>query len=172
MKKIRRVIGITLGTAFLIIGCQKSEVVSDFTGNETTYSLQQGSQYNISGTITFKERKDGNITGVISLTGTDGDVKYPVHLHKGDISTPDADVALLMNPVTGSTGKSETIFNKLSDESTITYQGLVAMKACIKIHLGDVGTERNTILAAGNIGSASTQGTSGGRLGIAVCKSE
>jgi hypothetical protein len=172
MRKIRGVITVVLGTAFFTIGCQKSEVVSQFTGNETTYALQQASQYAITGTVTFKERKDGQVTGVISLSGISGDVKYPVHLHLGDIATPDANVALLMNPVQGSTGKSETTFGALSDESSIDYQKLVSLQACVKIHLGDVGSARNTVLAAGNIGSASTETVSGGRLGVAVCKSE
>lgn len=66
------------------MGCQKSEVVSEFTGNETTYSLQPGAQFAISGTVTFKERKGGKIDGFIQLSGTDGDAKYPVHLHLGD----------------------------------------------------------------------------------------
>lgn len=153
-------------------GCQKSDVVSEFTGNQTTYDLQQGSQYAVSGTVIFKERKDGRITAVIQLTGTEGDIKHPVHLHLGDISKPGADVALLMSPVQGKTGRSETTFNALTDESVIDYQKLTALPACIKIHLGDTGPARDIILAAGNIGSSFTNSPAGGRLGISVCKSE
>jgi hypothetical protein len=167
MKKL----GGALILAVLALGCQKNEAVSEFTGNETTYSLQQGSQFDVAGTIIFKERKDGKISASIALTGTNGDAKYPVHLHLGDISTPGADVALLMNPVAGKTGKSETVFNQLADESSIDYNRLKSMQACIKIHLGDTGADRDVILAAGNIGSA-VSSNSGGRLGVSVCKSE
>jgi len=157
----------------LMAGCQKSDVVSDLTGNETTYALQQGSQYTVSGSIVFRERKDGKINAVIQLSGTDGDSKYPVHLHLGDITTTGADVALLMTPVTGKNGKSETIFNQLADESTITYNQLIGMNACVKIHLGDTGTARDIILAAGNIGVAISKTNSGGRSGgVSLCKSE
>ena len=158
--------------AILAVACQKSEVVSEFTGNETTYDLQPGAQFTINGTITFKERKDGKIDASIQLNGTDGNGKFPVHLHLGEISKPGADIALLMNPVGGKTGYSETVFNKLSDESSITYQQLTQLQACIKIHLGDVGADRDVILAAGNIGSAAANPLSGGRLGVAPCKSE
>ena len=38
-------------TVFTMVtwGCQKSEVVSEFTGNEATYSLQQGSAFSCKG---------------------------------------------------------------------------------------------------------------------------
>ena len=49
--------GLFLGIA-LLTACQKSEVVSEFTGSQTTYALQAGSSYPISGTVTFQERKD------------------------------------------------------------------------------------------------------------------
>ena len=172
MKKLSLGLLIALGTTILFVSCQQSEVVSEFTGNEVTYALQQGSQLAVSGTVVFKERKDGKISATIALTGTDGDASFPVHLHLGDISTQKADIALLMNPIPGKTGKSETIFNKLSDESAIDYQQLTQMNACIKIHLGDTGPDRDIILVAGNIGAATTQTPAGGRLGIAVCKSE
>jgi hypothetical protein len=158
--------------AIALLGCQKSEVVTSFTGNEATYALQPGSAYAVTGTIVFKERKDGQVTAVVQLTGTDGDSKLPVHLHLGDISKPGQDIALLLNPVMASTGKSETTFNKLSDESTIDYSKLSSLLACIKIHRGETGADRDIILAAGNIGAAVAQPASNGRAGVAVCKSE
>lgn len=157
----------------LMAGCQKSEIVSELTGTETTYALQPGSQYAVSGSVVFQERKDGKINAIVELSGIDGDAKYPVHLHLGDITTTGADVALLMNPVLGKTGKSETTFNRLADESTINYQRLVQMNACVKIHLGDTGPSRDVILVAGNIGTAVANANSGGRIGGAsLCKSE
>ena len=88
------------------------------------------------------------------------------------LARPGADVALLMNSVLGKTGKSETTFNRLADESAIDYKMLTDLDACIKIHLGDTGAYRDIILAAGNIGSAFSKANPGGRSGIASCKSE
>ena len=168
MKKISGAIML----AIISLACQKNDAVSEFTGNETTYSLQPGSQFAVNGTVVFKERKDGKISASISLKGTDGDAKYPVHLHLGDLTTPAADIALLMSPVAGKSGLSETTFNKLADESSINYSQLTSLQACVKIHLGDTGADRDVILAAGNIGASVAATNPGGKLGVSVCKSE
>lgn len=162
----------SLGLLVLIVSCRESEQTSAFTGNETTYSLAQASAYKVTGAVTFKERKDGATTVEVNLKGTEGEIRYPVHLHLGDIATPSADVAALINPVYGKTGKSETILSQLADESTITYASLVKLNACIKVHLSDRGAERDIILAAGNIGIAATNSLTNGRVGIAPCKSK
>lgn len=165
--------GILMLCAWLV-ACQPENkaVTSSYTGNETTYDLQPASAFAVSGTITFKQRKDGKVTAVVQLNGTSGDRKHPVHLHRGDITTADADVALLLNPVLGSSGISETTFNMLADESPISYDQLTDLAASIKIHLGDVGDDRNVILVAGNIGSSFAKAKPTGRQGIATCKSE
>jgi hypothetical protein len=156
------------------IGCQETEPISksDFTGKETVYSLDQGSSYPVNGTVTFKERVDGTTSIAVILTGTEAGLEHPVHLHLGDISSPGADVAALLNPVVGKTGGSETHLSQLADESPISYSDLAALKACIKIHLASSGPDRDIILAGGNIGAAFTQAVTGGRLGIGICKSE
>lgn len=154
-----------------LYGCQESQTVSDLTGNEVTYALQQTSDYNVNGTVTFKEKRDGSSIILINLRGTDGNVKLPVHLHMGDISAPDAEVAALLNPIIGTTGRSETHFVQLADETKLNYTDLINLEASIKVHLSDVGPERDIILAGGNIGAFAAKGYNG-RVGIGVCKSE
>ncbi len=170
MKPLRIILLLTFALPF---SCEESDqpVISDLTGNETVYSLEQGSGYSISGAIIFKEKKDGSTRINIALTGTEGELYHPVHLHIGDISLEDADLAAQLNPVHGKTGKSTTDFKMLADESTITYNDLKNFAGCIKIHLAAAGPERDIILAAGNIGQLSS-GSAGGRLSIATCKSE
>lgn len=153
--------------------CQENEKGnSDLTGNETTYALSEGSAYPVDGTITFKEKTDGSTLVRVEISGTRGEIKHPVHIHMGDISTPDASVSALLNPVSGKTGVSETYLNMLADETVITYRELLELNACVKIHLSDSGPDKNIILAAGNIGVASVIEGSNGRAGIRVCKSE
>jgi len=164
--------------AFALItwSCQEKEAANkssnDFTGNETTYALQAGSSYNINGTVTFKEHVDGTAQILLQLTGTDGSSRLPVHLHMGNVATDAAPLAALLSPVLGSTGVSETHLTNLADESTITYKQLMALNACIKVHLSDSGPDQNIILAAGNIGTAAAKDSSTGRAAIGVCKSE
>jgi len=154
------------------ISCQESENINEFTGNESTYALQPGSDYDIAGTVTIKERRDGTSTVLVTLTGTSGNNKLPLHLHLGDISTPGADVAALLNPVDAKTGTSETIVTQLADETILSYADLINLEACIKVHLADTGAERDIILAGGNIGGSVSKASASGRLGFGVCKSE
>ncbi len=168
---MKNIVGI-LGIFLLVIACQETEQVSEFTGNETTYALQKGSSYDVSGILTLKERKDGTTTILIELSGTDGVMKYPAHLHLGDLSVNGADVAALLRPVVGTSGKSETLINKLAGETAITYADLIKLNACVKVHLSDTGVERDIILVAGNIGTAVSKTIAGGRVGVSVCKSE
>lgn len=162
-----------LSFGVLLMACQENEPVqSDLTGNETTYALHSGSDYPVNGTVTFKEVKDGSTRITVALSGTEGNIKHPVHLHLGNIATPDADVAALLNPVVGQTGISETTLKQLANESSITYQQLVQLNACIKVHLAESGPDKNIILAGGNVGVATSDDSSFGRLGMRTCKSE
>lgn len=163
-------LGLTMAAS--VLACQeKEDIKTEFTGNQTVYALLQASDYNVNGTVTFKERLDGSALIDVELSGTEGSIEHPVHLHRGDITTPSADVAALLSPVEGSTGKSETILIRLADETPITYKELIALDACIKIHLSAIGESRDIILAGGNIGAAASKDVSTGRVGIATCKS-
>jgi len=156
----------------VLFSCQENEALGDFTGNETTYSLQPGSQYSIAGTATIKERRDGTASVFVTLSGTSGNNKLPVHLHLGNIATPNADVAALLNPVDAKTGISETKIGQLADETFITYSDLINLEACLKIHLSDTGAERDIILAGGDVGLSATKSANSGRVGFGICKSE
>jgi hypothetical protein len=162
-----------LAAGICVIGCQgNEEVESEFTGREMVYPLTQGSQYNVQGIVTIKEKNDGTSLVSVALTGTEGIAEHPVHLHPGNISSPGADVAAQLSPIAGSSGTSETVLVRLSDESTITYNELINMDACVKIHLAASGPDRDIILAGGNIGAASIQEITSGRSAIGLCKSE
>jgi hypothetical protein len=156
------------------ISCDQPEPANkEFTGSETVHALLPGSTYNVSGSVTIKEKVDGSSLITIKLTGTEGDVEHPVHLHVGNIETPDAAILALLNPVKGKTGISETNFTQLSDETPVTYQELIHLDASIKVHLAASGPDKDIVLAAGNIGS-NTGGHEhhGGRVDVAVCKSQ
>jgi len=170
---MKKVFGLMMFGLLLLAACQDNDQpASDFTGNEATYALLQGSQYDIDGTVTIKEKNDGSAFIVVALSGTEGDIQHPVHLHLGNIAEPGADVYASLTPVLGKTGISETHLTKLADESAITYKQLIELVACVKVHLAASGPDKDIVLAGGNIGKASTDDSSGGRLGFGVCKSE
>ncbi len=138
---------------FCFFGCDTEEEVSVYTGNEQQYALSQASNFPVNGFVVFRERRD-NLTEIkINLTGTDGDINHPTHLHYGNISNPDADMALLLTPVNGITGESISIVNALNDETVMTYNDFINFDGHIKVHL-DGGPNKNVILAIGNIGLA------------------
>jgi hypothetical protein len=155
------------------VGCQENDTAkkTDFTGNEATYALVQGSEFAVEGSVTFKEKIDGSTLITLNLTGTEGKLQHPVHLHLGNIGTPDADIAAQLFPVEGSTGKSETLLTELADESKITYNELIALNACVKVHLSASGPDKDIVLAGGNIGKAFADDGSAGRLGFGICRS-
>lgn len=154
----------------VLVGCQKSEVASPFTGNQASYGLIQISQYPVSGTVTFKERKDGGTTVLLKLQGTDGSNQLPVHLHLGDMSSNAPDIAALLNPADAKTGVSETIITQLANETKVTYRDLLKLSAYINVHASISGPESAIILAAGNIGSNGTKTLSNGRIGVCTSK--
>jgi hypothetical protein len=163
----------TILAGSLLLACQDKESAEpgDLTGRESVYALSAGSDYPVSGTVTFKEKKDGSAQVTVALTGTDGNLQMPVHLHMGNMAAPDAEVAALLTPVASKTGLSQGILSKLADETPITYEQLITLNACIKVHLAESGPDKNTIIAVGDIGKA-VQSASSGRLGVSVCKSE
>lgn len=156
------------------ISCQEPEPArGEFTGNEMTYALLPASTYPVNGTVIIKEKTDGSSLIRIELSGTEGDIEHPVHLHVGNIETPDAAILALLNPVLGRTGISETNFTHLSDETLVLYEELIHLDASIKVHLAASGPDKDIVLAAGNIGSnVGGHGHHGGRVDVAVCKSE
>jgi len=158
-----------IAIAFLT-GCQKNEVVSDFTGNQASYGLVQASPYAVSGTVTFKERKDGSTTVSVQLKGTDGTAQLPVHLHMGDVATNGAAIAAILNPAYGKTGLSETIITQLADQTKVSYRDLLKLSAYINVHASISGPESAVILAAGNIGANGTKTSSS--LQIGVCRNK
>jgi hypothetical protein len=158
---------------FMLFGCDTPQEAADtfLTGNEITYTLYQASEYPVSGVITLKERTDGTTLAELSLTGTEGNVWHPVHLHFGAVED-DGNIALLLSPVLGKTGRSVTHITELAGGTAWMFQDMVGMDASVKIHLADSGADYFVILAGGDIGSAyeNSKGTMAGRLYINVCK--
>jgi len=150
----------------VLVGCQKNEAVSDFTGNQASYGLVQASQYAVSGTVTFKERKDGATTVLLQLKGTSGTTALPVHLHLGDVASNGADVAAILTPAIAKTGVSETVITQLANQTKVTYKDLLKLSAYINVHASATGPESAVILAAGDIGINGAKISASSRIGV------
>ncbi|MEM6522271.1 MAG: hypothetical protein AAGF85_10595 [Bacteroidota bacterium] len=165
---MKRFFGILALVGVLSCSNDDENALDELTGSELVYNLSQSSDFPISGTVTFQERNDNAVQVKVELEGTEGDIFHPVHLHFGDLSVPDADIAFLLNDLKGNEGTSTTIVTILSDESPFTFSDVDNFNGSIKVHLGANGADRDVILAAGNIG-VNTNTT--GRQKVAVCKS-
>jgi hypothetical protein len=166
--------GVLLVLGGCSVGDPAVQKASDFTGNEITYPLASASEFNISGSVTLKERKDGSTTLDIVLNGMEGTegLEFPVHLHNGNVATDNAEIAAVLQPVSGKSWKSSTVLKTLTDESAVKFDDLKNADACIKIHFAATGINKDIILSAGNIGKATDSPDANGRFSVAVCKSE
>jgi hypothetical protein len=163
---------VSVAIAAAAISCQENDQVKgDYTGREAVYPLVQASVYEIQGTVTFRERNDGSTDIAVTLSGTEGAIEHPVHLHPGNTTVDGAEIIASLSPVNGKNGASLTHLAQFADETAVSYADLLNLEACIKIHLAAEGPERDIVLAAGDIGTAHSD-TISGRKGIAVCKSE
>jgi hypothetical protein len=154
--------------SYAAVSCEEKENENrELTGNEVVYQLLSGSDFGVSGTATVKELVGGKAKIVVELNGLPTSGNHPVHLHWGDVGTPNAEIAALLTPIS-STNTSETQLTLLSDETAVTYQSLLNLDASIKVHLAENGPDRDIILVAGNIGIATTNARS--KQTIAVCK--
>lgn len=151
-----------------LVACQPAK--EEFNGREASYALTPGSAHGISGSVNFKEKPDGATEVKITLKGTDGQKKLPVHLHFGDVTATGAQVALLLSPADAQTGISLTRVTRLADDTEINFEKLMKLSACVKIHLSDAGEESNVILAAGNIGANGSNMKPGSE--ISLCQSK
>lgn len=172
MKKIAVFLTLLGSVSFMGCGDNSPNITDEFTGKETTFTLDQASDFPIFGTVTFKERMDLDVQVTVELEGTEGDISHPVHLHYGNLSTPDAEIAVLLNDLDAKTGVSQTDISVLSDESTFRFDDLANFEGSVKIHLAASGDGRNVVLAGGNVGLSADKANTGGRQKIAICKSK
>lgn len=140
---------------FLVVfasSCKDDERSEDeYTGRVLVYPLLPGSDYNTSGTVTFREMQDSSIQVAIVILPTGADVLHPAHLHYGPYQK-DAEMAAMLSPVDGKTGKSTTNIKRLADGTLFTFPVLKNFDGHVKVH-GDDGANKDVILAYGNIGA-------------------
>ncbi len=138
-----------------VFGCSGEEpAIDEFTGNEISFSLISASEYGSAGSVSFMERTNGSVDVIVTLDN-DFPGNYPVHLHYGDLSVPDAPQATLLSDYNGDAGKSITTISTLADESPFTFDRAKSFDGSIKVHLAGSGPDYDVIISAGNVGSNS-----------------
>lgn len=152
----------------IFVSCEENDIQEDeFTGKFIEYPLVTGSEHGIHGSVLFKERNDHSVQITIKIDATGEGLVHPAHLHFGAV-TPDADLAISLTPVDGSSGVSISKVRSLVDDTPVTYPDLLEFDGHIKVHL-DNGPNKSTVLSFGNIGSNSSTPLDGKGIIIANC---
>jgi hypothetical protein len=137
----------------VLVSCQEKED-SMYTGNEISYNLYQGSDFDYTGKVNAREMVSGEIEITVELIGKKetSDYYFPAHLHFGSYDSQDSPIAYLLNAVDLRDLKSVTILGQLSDGRKLSFDELKSFDGHVKVHLADSGPEYQVILTAGNIG--------------------
>lgn len=130
---------------------------NQLTGEEKTYTLEERAIAGISGSITFKERKNGNALAEINISGTPDGGIHPAHIHMNS-AAESGGILLSLNPVDGNTGISRTEIRMTDDNVTFDYNDVQTANAYVNVHLSS--TELGTIVAQGDIGTNELTGES------------
>ena len=125
------------------------------TGEMTEYALNEKAVEGISGTATFKERRNQKTLVEIQLQNTPADGVHPAHIHEKS-AAEGGGVVFPLNNVDGNTGMSYTDIS-VNGESPITYDELLDFDGHINVHLGSESL--GTIVAQGDIGGNQLTGT-------------
>ncbi|TVR76246.1 MAG: CHRD domain-containing protein [Chitinophagaceae bacterium] len=140
---------------FLFTGCKKDDDDDkDIVLAEETYDLKTKDALGVSGTVTFYKRSSST-TIEITLSGiTSGN--HPAHIHVNS-AIESGGIALTLNPVNAQ-GISVTSVSKLDDNTSVTYEQLIAFNGYINVHQS--ANNLGVIIAQGDIGGNKLTGAS------------
>lgn len=117
-----------------ISGCDDDdEPQPKLTGQSKSYTLSPVSNSGVGGTVTFAERDDDQILISLQLSGTQSGGDRPAHIHANSAAEGGV-IVLSLNPVDGTSGKSETVVKALDDGTTITYEALLSYDGHVNVH--------------------------------------
>jgi len=123
---------------------------NQLTGESKTYQLSERAVDGISGSITFKERKNGNALAEIDLDGTPDGGVHPSHIHMNS-AAESGGILVSLTPVDGTSGKSITDIKATDDGTAFDYNDILTSNAYVNVHLSS--TELSIIVAQGDIGN-------------------
>lgn len=126
-------------------------------GESKTYSLNEKAIDGISGTITFKKRKNGFTLAEIDLNGTPTEGSHPAHIHMNSAAETGG-ILISLTSVDGTSGSSLTDIRATDDGLELDYEDLLSINGYVNVHLSE--DELSTIVAQGDIGTNELNGES------------
>lgn len=133
-------------TFLLTSSCSKDDSP---TRETITYTLHAVANPDIQGTVKFSENEDGTTTVVLAINGSSTDI-HPAYIYNGK-EEGTGSIAITLLPIDCACESSTTLVSKLDNGTGITFKGLKALNAHVKIHQSS--SEMGTVIAQGNIGA-------------------
>ncbi|SHN12188.1 hypothetical protein SAMN04488057_10764 [Cyclobacterium lianum] len=130
---------------------------NELTENFKEYPLNELAVPGISGSIIFKERRNGFTLASIRLDNTPEGGMHPAHIHANS-AAEGGGIIVSFNPVDGTTGSSETTIRALDNGQPLTYNQILDLDGYVNVHLSM--NQLSTIVAQGDIGANELTGTS------------
>lgn len=123
---------------------------NELTGTSMSYDLNSVDVAGVSGTVEFMERVNGETLVEINLMGTTFAGDHPSHIHLGSVAEAPGAIAVTLTSV-NTMGVSKTNVTMLDDESTLSYDDLIAFDGYVNVH--NSAADLGTLVAQGNIGA-------------------
>ena len=123
---------------------------NDLTGESITYNLDEKDVPDISGTVMFEERVNGEAQATIMLDNTPDGGTHPAHIHMNSAAEMGG-IIYTFTPVDGSSGMSRSNVAELDDETSFGYAEVLDVDGYVNVHLS--ADDLGTIVAQGNIGA-------------------
>jgi len=118
------------------------------TGNSVSYDLSSAGGSDISGVVSFYERKNESTLAEILVTGSIGPDSHPAHIHENDVATGGG-IIISLTSVNGTTGESLTQISLMDDDTPITFDDITKINGHVNVHKS---TNDFSVVANGNIG--------------------
>lgn len=131
--------------------------INALTGTSVSVDLGEVDAPGVSGTATFHERVSGETLVILSLDNTSDGDSHPSHIHFNS-AAEGGDIAVTLTSVDGASGMSKTNVSALDDDTSITYEQLVAFDGYINVHQS--ADDLGTLVSQGDIGVNVLTGTS------------
>src|SRR5690606_35146539 len=123
---------------------------NELTGTTVSFPLASVDVPNISGSIMFSKRVNGEALANIELTNTPEGGIHPAHIHMGSVENAPGNIMLTFNPVNGDTGMSLTNVSELDNNTAFGYADVLTVDGYVNVHLSPDNLA--VLVAQGNVG--------------------
>lgn len=131
---------------------------NELTGESAEYSLASTDEAtDVNGTVTLRERMNGNTLVEINVDNTVAGMEHPAHIHEGEAGSGGG-IAISLNPVNGDSGMSITNVRafdgadmEMNAGDPVSFTELLEYNGYVNVHLS--AEDLATVVASGNIGA-------------------